>query len=105
MKTDTPVSNILTATDREIYQLAELFSNLADPTRLKLLMSLYESERCVCELAEIAEVSPSAVSHQMKQLKLSGLVFCTRRGKHVFYRLADDHVEILLKMGLEHIRE
>ena len=78
---------------------------MADPTRLVLLMSLFIGEKCVCELAEQTDVSVSAVSHQLRSLRVARLVRSRRNGRHVFYRLDDDHVRDLVSKGLEHIRE
>ncbi len=89
----------------EFELLAELFHQAADPTRLRLLFTLLSREICVCELAEISRVSVSAVSHQLRSLRSAGLVSRKKVGRHVYYRLADDHVRELLSLGLDHIRE
>ena len=89
----------------EIEVLAELFHQMADPTRLLLLMSMFNGEKCVCEMAEQTEVSVSAVSHQLRSLRMARLVRNRREGRHVFYSLDDDHVRELVSKGLEHIRE
>ena len=89
----------------ETVALAELFHQMADPTRLSLLQLLLDSEACVCDLSELVDVSVSAVSHQLRSLRTAGLVRGRREGRHVYYSLADDHVRILVSTGLEHIRE
>jgi ArsR family transcriptional regulator, lead/cadmium/zinc/bismuth-responsive transcriptional repressor len=89
----------------ELEKLAGLYSLASDPTRLKLLASLLDGEKCVCELSEAAGSSMSAASHQLRLLKAGGLVRPRRDGRHIYYSLADDHVRILIEMGLEHIRE
>jgi len=89
----------------ELEQLAELFHQASDPTRLRLLFALLKSSECVCELAAISGVSVSAVSHQLRSLRAAGLVSRERRGRHVHYSLADSHVRELLSIGLEHVRE
>ncbi len=89
----------------ELELLAELYHQMAYPTRLAILMHLLSGAACVCELAEAVDVSPSAVSHQMRLLRTAGLVRGNRRGRHVDYSLADDHVRDLLETGLEHVRE
>jgi len=89
----------------EMEQLAELFHQASDPTRLRLLFALLKSSECVCELAAISGVSVSAVSHQLRSLRAAGLVSRERRGRHVHYSLADSHVRELLSIGLEHVRE
>jgi ArsR family transcriptional regulator, lead/cadmium/zinc/bismuth-responsive transcriptional repressor len=89
----------------ELDAMAELFHQMADSTRLELLLSLSEGEKCVCDLAENTSVSVSAVSHQLRSLKTARLVRSRREGRHVYYRLDDDHVEALIEMGREHVRE
>ncbi len=89
----------------EIDILAELFHQMADPTRLLLLTSMFRGEKCVCELAEQTNVSVSAVSHQLRSLRMARLVRSRRKGRHVYYSLDDDHVRDLVSKGLEHVRE
>ncbi|MCK5115467.1 MAG: helix-turn-helix transcriptional regulator [Candidatus Aegiribacteria sp.] len=89
----------------EVKVLAELFHQMADPTRLLLLMSMFSGEKCVCELAEQTDVSVSAVSHQLRSLRTARLVRSRKNGRHVFYMLDDDHVKDLVSKGLEHVRE
>ena len=88
-----------------LYDLAELFKIFGDSTRIKLLYALYESELCVCDLADVLGLTQSAVSHQLRLLKSSKLVKFRREGKTVFYSLADDHVIHILAQGMEHILE
>ena len=95
----------LQAGTEEVRVLAELFHQMADPTRLHLLMSLFRGEKCVCDLAEKTDVSVSAVSHQLRSLRTARLVRSRKKGRHVFYMLDDDHVRDLVSKGLEHIRE
>ncbi len=85
--------------------LATLFKLFADPTRIRLLRALLLHELCVCDLAAILGVSTSAVSHQLKSLKLLNIVRFRREGQIVYYALADSHVEKILSLGLEHITE
>lgn len=89
----------------ELDSLAELFHQMADTTRLGLLLSLLEGEKCVCDLSEGCSVSVSAVSHQLRSLRTARLVKSRREGRHVFYSLDDDHVGSLISLGLEHVRE
>ncbi len=92
-------------TDNEVDQLADLFSHASDPTRLRILLYLLEGEQCVCTICEQLDVSVSAVSHQLRRLRTGGLVYRRKQGRHVYYGLADDHVRILISVGLEHVRE
>lgn len=94
-----------TPAPEEIRNLADLFSMAADPTRLSLLIALLGGERCVCELSGETESSMSTVSHQLRLLRAGGLVAQRRDGRHVFYSLADDHVRMLIDIGLSHTRE
>ena len=89
----------------ELYDLAELFKVFGDSTRIRILYALFESEICVCDLADTLNMTQSAVSHQLKILKNSKLVGCRRDGKMVIYYLADDHVRTIIDQGREHIEE
>jgi DNA-binding transcriptional ArsR family regulator len=86
-------------------KLSELFKMFADPTRIKLLNVLYISEMCVCDLAACLNMTQSAISHQLRLLKLYNLVKARKDGKVVYYSLADSHVTDILDKGLEHINE
>ena len=85
--------------------VVDIFRALADPTRLRLLVALAEEPLCVCDLAEVAGVSESGVSHQLRMLRDLRLVAWERDGKRAVYRLADDHVRDLLAIGLAHAGE
>ena len=92
--------------DDDFYpRLASLFKLFGDTTRLRILHALEQNELCVCDLAEVLGITESAVSHQLKVLKLSNLVKYRREGQSAFYSLADDHVKILIDIALEHIME
>ena len=88
-----------------MYDLAELFKIFGDSTRIRILFVLFESEVCVCDLAEALNMNQSAVSHQLRILKQAKLVTGRREGKSVFYSLADDHVRTIIAEGREHIEE
>lgn len=90
--------------DREAAtDLAARFKLLADPHRLQIVYALLEGgELCVSELAGLVESSESATSHQLRQLRLAGLVRSKRLGREVFYRVADSHVRLLLDVAVEH---
>lgn len=89
----------------ELYDLAELFKVFGDSTRIRILFVLFESEVCVCDLAEVLSMTQSAISHQLAILKRSRLVKARRDGKQVFYSLADEHVRTMISQGLDHVRE
>ena len=83
--------------------LADRFKLLSDPSRLRIVYSLLEGgELCVSDLAGLVEVSESATSHQLRQLRLAGLVKARKQGREVFYRIADSHVRLLLDVAVEH---
>jgi hypothetical protein len=88
-----------------LYDLAELFKVFGDSTRIKILYVLFQSEMCVCDIAQLLNMSQSAISHQLRVLKQAQLVKYRREGKTVFYSLADAHVNTILNQGLEHIEE
>lgn len=92
-------------TEEELYDLADLFRVFGDSTRIRILYVLSEAEVCVCDLAEILNMTQSAISHQLRILKQSKLVNGRREGKQVFYSLADDHVRTIIAQGKEHIEE
>lgn len=79
--------------DEQIFSLAELFSMLADPSKLKILLALHDEEMCVCALADLLQVSESAVSHQLRLLKSLKLVEFRKAGRTVYYKL-NDHNDI-----------
>ena len=89
----------------ELYDLAEIFKVFGDSTRIKILYVLFESEMCVCDIAQLLNMNQSAISHQLKILKQSRLVKSRREGKAVFYSLADGPVRTIINQGLEHIEE
>lgn len=88
-----------------LYDLAELFKVFGDSTRIRILFVLFEAEVCVCDLAQVLNMTQSAISHQLKILKQSKLVKSRREGKSIFYSLADDHVRTIIAQGCEHIEE
>lgn len=89
----------------ELYDLAELFKVFGDSTRIRILYVLFESQMCVCDLAEALNMNQSAISHQLRILKQAKLVTGRREGKSVIYSLADEHVRTIIDQGREHIEE
>ena len=88
-----------------LIDLAELFKDFGDSTRVKLLFALSSGEKAVGELAQGLGMTDSAVSHQLKILKDNKLIRGRRDGKSIFYNLADNHVVSILNQGLEHVAE
>ena len=91
--------------DELLCDLGDLFKVFGDTTRIKILYSLFESELCVCAIAELLGMTQSAISHQLKVLKDAKLVCSRRAGKTIFYSLADDHVRLIIDQGYNHITE
>jgi ArsR family transcriptional regulator len=89
----------------QLYDLAELFKAFGDTTRIRILFALFEADICVCDLAASLNMTQSAVSHQLRLLKQARLVRCRRKGKQIYYSLADDHVKTILGMAKEHLEE
>lgn len=91
--------------EEELFDLSELFKIFGDSTRIRILYVLFESDMCVCGIAELLGMTQSAISHQLQVLKKAKLVRYRREGKTIFYSLADDHVRTILDQGMEHITE
>lgn len=91
--------------EEELIDLAELFKVFGDSTRIRILYALFDREVCVADIAESLGMTQSAISHQLKILKISHLIKSRREGKQVFYSLADEHVRTIIAMGREHIEE
>lgn len=88
-----------------LYDLAEFFKIFGDSSRIRILSLLREDKFCVNEIAQLLQLSPSAISHQLRILRQARLVRYQKIGKEVFYSLDDDHIEKILDQGLEHIKE
>ena len=91
--------------ETELYDLAELFKIFGDSTRIRILFVLFEAEVCVCDLAQVLNMTQSAISHQLRILKQNKLVKSRRSGKSIFYSLADGHVRTIVAQGMEHLTE
>ena len=83
--------------------LADLFSALSDPTRLRIISAMLEGEMNVGEIAAQLGMTESAVSHQLRGLRQMKLVRSRKEGRQVFYALDDDHVAKLYLLGLDHV--
>jgi len=83
-------------------QIAELFRALGDTSRIQIVAALTYGDLNVGELAEIVEISHSAVSHHLRHLRQMKLVRTRKEGRRVYYSLDDDHVRELFRCGLEH---
>lgn len=85
--------------------LADTFSALGDPTRVRILDALSHGELCVCDLAAVLSLSQSAVSHQLRLLRGLRLVRPRRDGRVVFYSLDDQHIMSIFRQTLQHVEE
>lgn len=86
-------------------RMAEFFSALSDPHRLKLLSALAQQELCVCDLAAAVRMGESAVSHQLRVLRSQRLVKYRRQGRNVYYSMADEHIMTIYRVVAEHLNE
>ncbi len=84
-------------------QLANLFRALSDPTRVRIISLLLDDELSVGVIAKRLGLSESTVSHQLRGLRLQRIVHARRQGRQVFYRLDDEHVADLFRLGLKHM--
>ncbi|MFV0424385.1 MAG: ArsR/SmtB family transcription factor [Bacilli bacterium] len=89
--------------DEQIYELSSFYKIFGDPTRLKILIELVESEKTVSTLVENLGMSQSVISHQLKVLRDHRIVKNERKDKYVIYSLDDNHVLSTLTQGIEHI--
>lgn len=90
---------------QSLRDMADLFKILADDTRMQLICALLHHELCVCDLAELLEMSQSAISHQLRVLRQGRLVRYRRDGKNTFYTLDDQHIEDIVQFALQHVQE
>ncbi|WP_113674174.1 ArsR/SmtB family transcription factor [Vallitalea guaymasensis] len=100
----TKVQSIM-ADEETIFLLSDFFKNFGDSTRVRIMGALFNGEMCVGTIADVLNMTQSAVSHQLRVLKASRLVKARKEGKLVYYSLNDDHIKMIYKMGIEHILE
>ena len=89
----------------DVASLTELFKMLGDATRVRILDTLAQGERCVCDIAALVGMSESAVSHQLRLLRAGRLVRARRSGRQAFYALDDHHIIGLLHDARRHVQE
>ena len=89
--------------EKELENLTTLFKILGDSTRTKILWILDHHEMCVCDIANVLNMTKSSISHQLAILRETGIVRFRRSGKEVYYTLDDEHISRLYEIGLEHI--
>ena len=93
----------MTIDEHLVTHLADLFSALSDPTRIRIISLLLEDELSVGAIAEQLSMSESAISHQLRGLRLQRIVQARKQGRQVFYCLDDDHVAELFRLSLQHM--
>ena len=88
-----------------VFNVSNLYKVFSDETRLRILNALLDNELCVYDIAEILDMTHSSISHQLKILRDMKLVKAHKHGKNVYYTLIDDHIEKIIKIGVEHVNE
>ena len=91
--------------DDLLFDIAENFKVFGDSTRMKIISALLEDELNVSEIAAITNLTPSAISHQLRVLKQAKLVKGRKDGKALYYSLDDEHVRTIYEIGKEHVEE
>ena len=91
--------------EEEYTDLSEFFKIFGNPTRLKIISLLSYEDLCVCDICEALELNQNAVSNQLRILRAHNIVKFEKEGKQARYSLTDLHVEMIYKMGLEHLNE
>ncbi len=86
-------------------ELSDVFKVFGDATRIRILWTLFDSEKCVYDIAEAVGMTQSAISHQLRVLKHARLVKARRDGKNTFYSLDDEHVKRIIEQVMIHISE
>ena len=86
-------------------RMAEFFKVMADETRLKILLALFDGAKCVMHICEKVKMSQSAVSHQLAVLRRADLVKVSRNGKNQVYSISDEHVRLVVDMTKLHVNE
>lgn len=85
----------------EIDEKSDFFKIVGDSTRLKILSALAVAEMCVCDIAALLEMKPSAISHQLRRLKSSSLVKNRKEGKVVYYSLNEKQGKDIMQTAAE----
>lgn len=85
--------------------VAELFRAFSDTSRVRILSVIIEQEMNTSQLAELVQISESAVSHHLRGLRQMRLVKARREGKEVYYSVDDPHIIALFQQGVRHIKE
>ena len=89
--------------DNEVEKISKTFQILADPARLKIVLTLMTGDMCVGHLTEACDATQSAVSHQLRVLRDNRIVKGKRLGQKVEYSIADGHIREIIEMGIAHL--
>ncbi len=92
-------------TEEVLLAMSDFYKALSDSTRIKIINALDCSELCVCDISALLNMTKSAVSHQLQNLKEMNLIKSRKQGKEVLYSLADQHVLRVFEISLEHVLE
>ena len=87
-----------------INEISLFFKILGDNTRVKILFALDNNEMCVCDIANVLNMTKSSISHQLSFLKQNNIVKCNKIGKEVYYSLDDEHVKEVFEVAISHIK-
>ena len=91
--------------EETLLYISDFYKALSDSTRIKIINVLEKRELCVCDISSLLNMTKSAVSHQLKNLREMNLIKSRKVGKEVWYTLADEHVSRVFDISLEHIME
>ena len=91
--------------EEEYTDLSEFFKIFGNPTRLKIISLLSVEDLCVCDICESLDLNQTTVSNQLRILRANNIVKYQKEGKMARYSLTDNHIEMIYKVGLEHILE
>ncbi|MBQ8425693.1 MAG: winged helix-turn-helix transcriptional regulator [Clostridia bacterium] len=91
--------------ENKLLKITELYKAMSDSTRIKIINILKDNELCVCDIAVILNMTKSAVSHQLKNLREKGIIKSRKDGKMVLYTLADEHIRQIFSISAKHINE
>ena len=91
--------------EETLLYISDFYKALSDSTRIKIINVLEKRELCVCDISSLLNMTKSAVSHQLNNLREMNLIKSRKVGKEVWYTLADEHVSRVFDISLEHIME
>lgn len=91
--------------EEPVYEVSELFKVFGDSTRARIICALNIEEMCVCDLAALLNMTHSAISHQLRLLKVSRIVKSRKQGRVVYYSLDDAHIGQIFAMAFDHVME